>query len=142
MLVAAELRDRAFPRSLPLPRAVWAPPFVLRVLEALTTTGCRDNLDHERCGIVLSDIQKIVPTNHEFMCWRAHQLNVLRDLLEGSIVSTGARSGVSVAWGCRYELLGDCVLKTAACMHLMRTESQSKSEGHMTVMLHGLGRAA
>lgn len=39
---------------------------------------------------------------------------------------------------CRYEFLGDCVLKMAACMHLMHTESQHMSEGQMTAMMHGL----
>ena len=45
--MASEFRDRVFPPW--LPRQVHEPPFVLKVLEALTTEGCRDNVDHERC---------------------------------------------------------------------------------------------
>lgn len=48
--MAAELRETALPPSLLLPRTVRDTPFVLRVLEALTTTGCRDSIDHERCA--------------------------------------------------------------------------------------------
>lgn len=37
---------------------------------------------------------------------------------------------------CRYELLGDCVLKLTVCMYLMRTEGHRKCEGQMTTILH------
>ena len=46
LLVATEFRDRVYPAW--LPPNVQEPPFVLKVLEALTTEGCRDNIDHER----------------------------------------------------------------------------------------------
>lgn len=48
LLVATELRDRVCPHW--LPPLVHEPPFVVKVLEALTTTGCHDNIDHERCA--------------------------------------------------------------------------------------------
>lgn len=47
LLVATEFRDRVYPPW--LPPQVHEPPFVLKVLEALTTEGCRDNINHERC---------------------------------------------------------------------------------------------
>ena len=36
------------------------------------------------------------------------------------------------------EFLGDGVLNMAACVHLMHTESQQKSQRQMKAMLHGL----
>ena len=39
-------------------------------------------------------------------------------------------------YACRYELLGDCVLKLTVCIYLMRVESHRKCEGRMTSILH------
>lgn len=77
LLVATEFRNSAYPRW--LPPQVHEPPFVLKVLEALTTEGCRDNIDHERCAHLPHNFsitpQNLGPKNPDFfhLCVRQCQ---------------------------------------------------------------------
>jgi hypothetical protein len=64
LLVAHELRASLLPGW--LPPLVWEAPFVLKILEAITTAGCRDSIDSERYELLGDAVLKLVSSVHVY----------------------------------------------------------------------------